>query len=78
MYLTSDEYNTLIHDAEDVSLLNKFTQFLTTQHQWKEEVVNQGDKDSDLEGGQPSPYSPAGIFHHFDFKQSFLAHFNCC
>ena len=59
-YLSSDEYEQLIIDSEDINLLSGFKNYLRVVHQWKEELLQQaGEEDNHEE--RLSPYIPENL-----------------
>ncbi len=79
LIIGSVEYNNLILDTEDISLLDTFAKTLTILHQWKDELHTQDKEDnSRVIEGPPSPYAPKDILHNYDNEKDFLEQMNHC
>ena len=75
-YLTSLEYDELIHDAKDISSLMSFAHSSVKLHQWKDEIQMQHNEDSNHELGLSQYWD--GIPHDHEKELSFLDEINCC
>ena len=70
-YLSSEEYDQLIIDAEDINLLRGFKNYLSVVHQWKEELLQQ-DKEDDNHEEMLSPYLPENLPRNHDLENIFI------
>ena len=70
-YLSSEEYEQLIIDAEDINILRGFKNYLSVVHQWKEELLQQ-DKEDDNHEERPSTYLPENLPHNHDLENVLL------
>jgi hypothetical protein len=76
-YLSSEEYEQLIIDSEDINLLWGFKNYLSIVHQWKEELLQQ-DKEDDNHEERPSPYLPENLPHNHDLENVFIEQLTEC
>ncbi len=65
-YITSDKYDSLILEAEDIALLNTYSWQLTTLHQWKDKLTSRYSKDDSVDGNEPLLCLPLGIWHDYN------------
>jgi hypothetical protein len=77
-YITSIEYDKLIRNSEDVSILSTFSRCLLKLHQWKDELETQNDDKSTKSGLDRSGHCTAGIPHCYKNKNAFLDQINHC
>ncbi len=78
-YISFVEYNNLILDTEDISLLDTFDKMLTILHQWKDVLHLQNkEEDNGVIDGPPSPYAPKGIPCNYDNEKAFMDQMQRC
>ena len=78
-YLSSEEYEQLIIDSEDINLLWGFKNYLSIVHQWKEEPLQlQQDEEDDNHEERPSPYLPENLPHNYNLKNVFIEQLTEC
>ncbi len=70
--ITSIEYDKLIRDSEDVSILSAFSRCLLQQHQWKAELETLHGEERTESGLDQSGYCTAGIPHCYKNEKAFL------
>ena len=73
-YLNSVEYDQLIIDSEDINLLSGFKNYLSVNHQWKNELFQQDEEDGNHEE-MPLQYLPENLPHNYNLENAFLEHF---
>ncbi len=77
--ISSDEYNELIIDAEDVILLDSFRSLMKILHEWKGQLDLEREEDGDFVDDDLQPaYIPLGLPHDYACEERLVSLLDSC